>query len=371
MSLADRQAAALEQARAHGADALLCAEADHVHWLGGVASDIETGASPFAPGPILVLTGDAPAHLVISADDAPAAPPAGIDMVSYEGFTTGPLAGDRRARAHVAAALAGRPVAVDGLAAAGLARVAGATVVAEAGAALTQARAVKDADALAGVRAAIAVADAGQARLRELSGAELTEVELFGAIRTAMESAAGGRVPVLADLVSGARTATGGGPPSDRAIQPGDLVLCDLAPRVDGWWGDSCATVVWGDDAPSTAELRDRHAHVAQALERAIDLVRPGAVAGEIDARVRAGLDFPHHTGHGIGSSYHEHPRLVPAAPTVLREGMVIALEPGSYADSVGIRLEHVVRVTADGCEDLSGHPIGLHARHPIRGVST
>jgi Xaa-Pro aminopeptidase len=148
-----------------------------------------------------------------------------------------------------------------------------------------------------------------------------------------------------------------GGPPTNRAIASGDLVLCDLAPRVDGTWGDSCATVAAGEPA------RDHIAHqrqVAQALERAIAAIRPGARAGDVDALTRAGLDYPHHTGHGIGSSYHEAPRLVPGSEAILREGMVIALEPAFYADDFGMRLEHVVRVTADGCEDLSSHRLEL-----------
>jgi Xaa-Pro aminopeptidase len=43
----------------------------------------------------------------------------------------------------------------------------------------------------------------------------------------------------------------------------------------------------------------------------------------------------------------------------MLTEGMVVALEPGSY-DEVGVRLEQVVVVTAEGCDVLSGHDLAL-----------
>ena len=59
----------------------------------------------------------------------------------------------------------------------------------------------------------------------------------------------------------------------------------------------------------------------------------------------RAQLGFPHHTGHGIGTGYHEEPRLVPGSTTVLEAGMVVAMEPGTYADA-GVRVEQVVLVT-------------------------
>ena len=62
-----------------------------------------------------------------------------------------------------------------------------------------------------------------------------------------MESTAGGRLAVLADLVSGPRTADIGGPPGPRMIAEGELVLCDLVPRVAGYWGDSCSTFAVGE----------------------------------------------------------------------------------------------------------------------------
>ena len=48
----------------------------------------------------------------------------------------------------------------------------------------------------------------------------------------------------------------------------------------------------------------------------------------------------------------------MPASPTVLEEGMVVAVEPGTY--DVGVRVEQVVLVTSDGCEILSGHDLAL-----------
>ena len=39
---------------------------------------------------------------------------------------------------------------------------------------------------------------------------------------------------------------------------------------------------------------------------------------------------------------------------------MVIALEPGSYGDGEGVRVEQIVLVTEDGCEVMSGHELAL-----------
>lgn len=68
-----------------------------------------------------------------------------------------------------------------------------------------------------------------------------------------------------------------------------------------------------------------------------------------------AGFSYPHHSGHGIGTSVHEWPRLVPDEPALIEENMVLMVEPGSYRDGIGgVRCEHMLRVTATGVEVLT-----------------
>jgi Xaa-Pro aminopeptidase len=90
-------------------------------------------------------------------------------------------------------------------------------------------------------------------------------------------------------------------------------------------------------------------------------------VAREIDQKVRdfiaqAGYPvYPHHTGHGVGASGHEAPRIVPYNDEVLQEGMVIMLEPGIYfPGETGVRLEDAVLVNAGGAELLTHHDKSL-----------
>jgi Xaa-Pro dipeptidase len=137
----------------------------------------------------------------------------------------------------------------------------------------------------------------------------------------------------------------------------GELVLCDLVPRRGGYWGDSCATFALGEPSERAVE---NHRRASDRLTRVLEAVRPGAVAGELDALAREGLDYPHHSGHGLGCDWHEEPRIVPGSKTVLEAGMVVAFEPGCYEHGEGVRVEQVVLVTADGCEILSGHGLEL-----------
>ena len=197
------------------------------------------------------------------------------------------------------------------------------------------------------MRAAIEITDAGQAAARAALRGGATELELWTETRAAMERHAGSRLPVLADFVTGERTAEIGGPPTARAVGDGDLLLVDLVPRLGAYWADSCATVALGEP-PDAAKAA--HAAALSALESAKAAIRPGVRAGDVDRAARAPMEalggYPHHTGHGLGVTVHEAPRIIPGSEAELAEGMVLALEPGAYGDGWGVRVEQVVVVT-------------------------
>jgi Xaa-Pro dipeptidase len=329
---------------------LVSADPATVSWLTGHVPDIEWGPSPFSAPPVVVVEADGRIRLVVSEDETGGLD-ANVEAVTFPGFAVEDV--DRRARAAelvrsiVHGRIAGEPASLPGP----LARL----DVEDVGPGLQRARAVKDPDELDAIRAAVAVADVGQAAARAAFRAGITELALWTDIRSAMENAAGTRLPVLADLVTGPRTADVGGPPTDRLVEAADLLLVDLVPRVGAYWGDSCATV---GDAP--AVVRDAHERALAALEQAKAAVRPGARAGDVDAIARRELEYPHHTGHGVGLTVHEQPRIVPGSEQELEPGMVIALEPGAYGDGWGVRVEQVVLVTEDGCDVLSGHDLAL-----------
>ncbi len=222
---------------------------------------------------------------------------------------------------------------------------------------LAEIRVVKDQEEIQTIRESLALCDLGQGLAKKLARPGITEVELFAEIRKGMEIKEGGRLPILADMVSGPRTAQVGGPPSARRIDAGDPIICDLVPRHKGYWGDSCNTSVAGEP---TAEHRKFFSGIAETLAAGIEKVRPGLRASELDAFLRErvaklGGGYPHHSGHGLGVTWHEEPRIVPYNTMALEAGMVIALEPGIYSkDRWGMRLEYVLRVTETGAEVLS-----------------
>jgi Xaa-Pro aminopeptidase len=222
------------------------------------------------------------------------------------------------------------------------------------------ARAVKDAAEVEAIRAAAELASAGQRAVRDAIEPGIREIELWSRSRATMEALAGAPVHAVVDLMFGARTELVGVPPGAAVLADGDLVLFDVAPQRDGYWGDSCATLATG---PPPADQRRAHEAARRALDHGIAAIRPGLPAGELDSVVRgtmaeAGLEYPHHSGHGVGLEPLEQPLIVPGADAVLEEGMVIALEPGAYGPGFGVRVEHLLLVRAGGAEVLTSHSL-------------
>lgn len=221
-------------------------------------------------------------------------------------------------------------------------------------------RMVKTGEELAKLRDNFALTDLGHATARQTVAAGQREIDVWTAMHNAIQQKAGHRVPFGNDCVVGYRQANIGGWPLDYMLRPHDGLIVDLSTILHGYWSDSCATYYAGEPTPQQITL---HRFVTNALDFAISLLKPGAIAGEIDRQVRQFMAdggypvYPHHTGHGVGVSGHEAPRIVPYSQEVLAEGMVIMLEPGIYLPGeTGIRLEDGMLITTDGVEILTKH---------------
>jgi Xaa-Pro aminopeptidase len=210
-------------------------------------------------------------------------------------------------------------------------------------------KSVKDPDEIECIRRAAALSDIGQQAVVEFAREGMTELELFAIVHGEIEKAVGTRVPLMSDLSTGSNTNSGGGIPTNKKIKSGDLILSDFQACLQGYWGDSCSTIVVGS---ATEDQKKTWKLVHEALDIGINAIRPGVEAREVDRLMRAHIgNYPHHSGHGVGTSYHEGPRITPYNSTQLIPGMIIALEPAIYKQHWGIRLEHLMLVHASGAE--------------------
>ncbi len=232
---------------------------------------------------------------------------------------------------------------------------------------LREGRMIKDAEEIAELRRAGEAIDAVHRRVHEWLRAGRTEREVAADIAEAIV-AEGHRTVEFVIVGSGPNGADPHHEVSDRVIEEGDVVVVDIGGAVpSGYNSDSTRTYVVGSPDPTAAE---RIAVLVRAQQAAVDAVRPGATAADVDAAARSvltdagvGEAFLHRTGHGIGVSVHEEPYIAPGNDLVLREGMAFSIEPGIYfADEWGARIEDIVVVTADGGQRLNVAPHELTA---------
>jgi Xaa-Pro aminopeptidase len=160
-------------------------------------------------------------------------------------------------------------------------------------------------------------------------------------------------------VASGPNAASPHHEPGGRTILPHDAVVMDFGGELGGYFSDTTRTVVVAE-APDGFE--QAYAVVQEAQAAAVEAVRPGREAQEIDRAARTiieaagyGERFIHRTGHGIGLELHEPPYMVEGDRTVLEPGMTFSVEPGIYLEGrFGVRIEDIVAVTADGVERLN-----------------
>jgi Xaa-Pro aminopeptidase len=224
----------------------------------------------------------------------------------------------------------------------------------------------KDDDELQVLRRTMAAMELGFVRARDGIHAGMTELQAYTLVSGAVLEHLGEQALVYGDVASGPRAEARGGPPTARVIERGDLFLLDYSAVLYGYRGDFTNTwVVDGQPAPRQRELAEL---CLAALRAGESRLRPGTRGADIHAALtevfaRAGVAeaFPHHSGHGIGLGHPDPPYFTPHSDDVVAERDVVTLEPGLYVQGVGgMRFERNYVITADGCELLTHHALGL-----------
>jgi Xaa-Pro aminopeptidase len=242
-------------------------------------------------------------------------------------------------------------------------------------------RVIKDPGEVKHIREAITMAERAYrmfiATLRDTD----TEKDMVDALEGYVRRA-GGRSTAFPTIVAvGERGALPHAPPTSKMLNEGSKVLidwgadllykCDLTRTLRSMFGTT----------PTRRNKFERvgvpfewvYNVVLQAQNAALAAIRPGVPAKEVDAAARQVfaaarnkdvphlklLDhFTHGLGHGIGLEVHEAPRIRPNSEDILKEGMVVTIEPGVYIPGWGgVRIEDDVLVTHNGATLLTTLP--------------
>lgn len=221
----------------------------------------------------------------------------------------------------------------------------------------------KDADEIAAMRRAVQIAQSALEAALPLIKIGMSEKEL--AAELVMQLLRHGSAPELpfAPIVSaGPNSANPHASPTDRPLQPGDLLVVDWGATFNGYISDLTRTFAVGQ---VDAEYEKIHRIVQEANAAGRAAARPGVPCSAVDLAARAvieqagyGAFFTHRTGHGIGMEGHEEPYIRSDNGQILEPGMAFTVEPGIYLPGRnGVRIEDNLVITEEGAACLSDMP--------------
>jgi len=126
------------------------------------------------------------------------------------------------------------------------------------------------------------------------------------------------------------------GIPNEHRLRAGELIHIDVSAELDGYYADTGASIVVGEQERSLEKLLSA---AKTALAKALHAAKAGSLLNGIgrtieqEARKRGYNVIYNLTGHGIGRALHEEPGEIlnfhnPHDLRILQEGLVLAIEP-------------------------------------------
>ncbi|MDD5466118.1 MAG: Xaa-Pro peptidase family protein [Candidatus Omnitrophica bacterium] len=171
----------------------------------------------------------------------------------------------------------------------------------------------------------------------------------------------GCRGPAFAPIIgSGPNTCIMHYDRNNRQMQAGELVLMDFGGDLNYLTMDITRT--WPVSGKFTAEQKKIYRTVLEVQKACIEAFKPGITSKDVGDYVarrlkEKGIDpmgLRGGLGHLVGMCVHD--VQTSPGPLVLKEGMVMAIEPALYFPdkNIGIRIEDTVLITRDGCDVLT-----------------
>jgi len=223
----------------------------------------------------------------------------------------------------------------------------------------------KDQKEIEKIKKAVAITDQVFTQILGLIQPGITEIDVAAEIEYMIRKQGADDIAFGTIVASGRRSALPHGRASKKKIKPNQPVTLDYGAVVDGYVSDITRTIMVGK---ATRKFKKIYKTVFYSQQKAIRSAKPklkcfklDKIARDVIKRAGFGKYFGHGLGHGIGLLVHDYPPVNSKSQEVLKQGMVITIEPGIYIPNWGgVRIEDDVLITRSGCEVLTQSPKNL-----------
>lgn len=221
------------------------------------------------------------------------------------------------------------------------------------------ARLIKSPEEISHLRASAAVAKAAMEYAKTILKPGKREIEIVAELEAFMKYRGSEGTPFTMKVLAGENAVRTINLPGDHVIQKGEIVLLDFGATVEHYASDWTRSFAIG----AVTEEQQIYDLVWKVERSCIEMIRPGRTMQDLFDCAMKVLEgnplaryFNPFLGHSLGINSQEWPTIIPGEEHVLKENMVITIEPGIYVPGIGgVRIEDDVLVTADGHEILTG----------------
>ncbi len=223
-------------------------------------------------------------------------------------------------------------------------------------------RTIKTKDEITSIKQAQQITDETFSYILNKIKVGITEYELMLDIEFFMRKLGSEGVAFDTIVVSGKNSSLPHGVPTKKQIETGDFITMDFGAVVNGYCSDMTRTVALGKPCEEQIKVYNT---VLKAQKAALAGIKPDIICKNVDKLARDIIEnagykgcFGHGLGHSVGLKIHESPCFNTRDETVLKNGMVLTVEPGIYLENrFGVRIEDMVIVTESGCENITKSP--------------
>lgn len=227
---------------------------------------------------------------------------------------------------------------------------------------LLKLRQSKDEDEIKSMIAAQRIAEKSLAQLLPELREGQTEKEISAKLQYFMYLNGAERLSFDPIVASGPNSSMPHAVPTDRAIRKGDFLTLDFGCVYHGYCSDMTRTFALGY---ADEEMRKVYSVVLDAQLTGIGLAKTGVIgkdvhnaAAKVIADAGYGEYFGHGFGHSLGIEIHESPNFNKRNDKPMPDGAVVSAEPGIYLPGkFGVRIEDVIILKENGCEDITLAP--------------